>query len=320
MFNWLRARLLPFLRVPAEPEPPFGAPGSVRIFRAAPNFYRLRLLVWSVGQIATLVGIVISLTFLTRIKNEADDIRSERQAALAAADPTSSDASASQRIAPAEPKRPAHKKPLRQVFWHDPHNPVGRLIDRSPWWLFSLIGLIEFVGIVGYLVQLPLTYALVRLEFESHWYIVTDRSLRIRSGLVTVRESTMSFANLQQVTVSQGPLQQLLRLADVRVQSAGGGGDSGGEHGEGEKDSMHTGVFHGVNNAGEIRDLILARLQHFRAAGLGDPEEPTESSAVAGNIEEGVLPIDDVTADGLAAARAALEEARALRRAVTQRG
>ena len=80
----------------------------------------------------------------------------------------------------------------------------------------------------------------------------------------------MSFANLQQVVVTQGPLQRLLGLADVRVQSAGGGGDT---HEKGGGDSLHTGVFHGVDNAGEIRDLILERLRHFRETGLGDPHE-----------------------------------------------
>ncbi len=74
----------------------------------------------------------------------------------------------------------------------------------------------------------PLTYAIRRLDVELHWYIVTDRSLRIRTGLVRLQETTMSFANLQQVEVKQGPLQRLLGLADVHVQSAGGGSDQPG--------------------------------------------------------------------------------------------
>ena len=94
----------------------------------------------------------------------------------------------------------------------------------------------------------------------------------------------MSFANLQQVVVSQGPLQRLLSIADVRVQSAGGGGGSSNEHSK-KDDSLHSGVFHGVDNAHEIRDLILRRLSQFREAGLGDPddhhhpaEEPLQST------------------------------------------
>ena len=38
--------------------------------------------------------------------------------------------------------------------------------------------------------------ALVRLDFEQRWYLVTDRSLRIREGIVNVREMTITFANI----------------------------------------------------------------------------------------------------------------------------
>ena len=107
----------------------------------------------------------------------------------------------------------------------------------------------------------------------------------------------MSFANLQQVEVKQGPVQRLLGLADVHVRSAGGGG--GDEHKGKAGDSMHLAVFHGVDNADEIRDLILARLKSFREAGLGDPDE--HSSAAPGDIA------------ALTAARDLLAEVRAWR-------
>ena len=117
----------------------------------------------------------------------------------------------------------------------------------------------------------------------------------------------MSFANLQQVEVSQGPLQRLLGLADVQVQSAGGGAH---EDKPGVDASLHTGVFHSVENASEIRDLILDRLRRFRAAGLGDPDEAHAS--VGG---EPPLPVAAATpADTLLAARELLAEAAALRR------
>ena len=128
-----------------------------------------------------------------------------------------------------------------------------------------------------------ITYSLVRLGFEQHWYIVTDRSLRIRTGILRLQESTMSFANVQQVEIRQGPVQRLLGLADVCVRSAGGGDSTAGPKGHGQEASLHTGIFEGVSNAVEIRDLILERLRKFREAGLGDLEDRGSSSpAVAG--------------------------------------
>lgn len=314
MFDSFRNRLLSVLRVPPHPQPPLGAPGSARVFRAARNYYKFRLLGWSAGQAATLVGIVFSLTFLAEAKRVADDIVAEREAAALAAS-QATDPSAVVTPAAEPPNRDRRRWSGREHAIRDalknPANPFGRLIERSPWWLFPLIAVIECGGILLYVLQIPVTYALVRLEFESHWYIVTDRSLRIRSGLVSMQESTMSFANLQQVTLSQGPLQRLLGIADVRVQSAGGGSGSAGEgH---ARDSMHTGVFHGVDNATEVRDLILERLRLFRAAGLGDPDDHHEVGAPATS-----LPSQTTSAGqpALAAAQEMLSEARALRAAV----
>ena len=57
MFEWVKARVLRLMRVPHEPEPPMGAPGSARVFRAGVNHYRLRVLRWYFGQAGALIGI-----------------------------------------------------------------------------------------------------------------------------------------------------------------------------------------------------------------------------------------------------------------------
>jgi hypothetical protein len=184
---------------------------------------------------------------------------------------------------------------------------VRRVAERWPWWLFPLLTLIEGAGVILYLIQVPITYAMVRLDYELRWYIVTDRSLRIRAGLASVLETTMSFANVQQVVVTQGPLQRVLGIADVRVQSAGGGGD---RH-EGGGDSLHTGVFHGVDNANQIRDLILDRLRVFRQTGLGDPDDAESGhEALTATTTSANSPAAHV---GIAT-RELLDEARALRK------
>ena len=175
-------------------------------------------------------------------------------------------------------------------------------------WVFPGLRLLEYGAIALFILQIPVTLAATRLEFEQHWYIVTDRSLRIRTGIFQLTESTMSFANLQQVEVKQGPLQRLLGLADVRVQSAGGGGALDEKH---QHDSLHTGVFHSVENATEIRDLILERLRQFRQAGLGDPDDHQHVDAPS------VVPA--TPNDALAAAQELLAEAKALRVALSAR-
>ena len=74
---------------------------------------------------------------------------------------------------------------------------------------------------------------------------------------------------------------------------------------------LHTGIFHSVDNANEIRDLILQRLRQFREAGLGDPEDQHRQTSTAASGAA-----TTAATDALAAAREMLSEARALRRTV----
>lgn len=159
----------------------------------------------------------------------------------------------------------------------------------------------EAMAWVTFLAQLPFSFAVLRLDFEMRWYILSDRSLRVREGVVSVREKTITFANIQNISIRQNPLQRLLRLADVRVATAGGG-TSGGGQGHGDVgESMHEAYFRGVANAEEIRNVIAERVRLHRDAGLGDPDEPEPIAHAADS-------------DVLAAAVELRDEVRGLRR------
>jgi uncharacterized membrane protein YdbT with pleckstrin-like domain len=106
-----------------------------------------------------------------------------------------------------------------------------------------------------------------------------------------MQELTMTYSNIQEIRVSANPLQNLLGIADVQVQSAGGGSERG--------DSGHVGRFEGVSNANEIRDLMVDRLRQYRDSGLGEVAKSATQT------------------DGLDAARRVLEEAKALRAALS---
>lgn len=143
----------------------------------------------------------------------------------------------------------------------------------------SASGLVSIVVIVLailaaliFVAQAGVSYFSLRLNYEMRWYKVTDRSLRIRAGVWNVHEMTMTFANVQNITVSQGPLERLFGISDVKVDTAGGG-DSGGPHGKAEGSNLHVATFRGVDNPEEIRDLMLQRLRRLRDAGLGDPDD-----------------------------------------------
>ena len=263
MYESLKAVLLRVLKVPPEPHAPAGSPGSVRVFRAGRNYYRYKLALWAIRQAGAVAG---ALFFLVAADRMLDRGAEQARAKLG--------------------EKPRAEKVLGLVE-------QGRVF----------LPLLEAAALVGLLGQLPFTWAAVRLDYEMRWYVTTDRSLRIREGLVSVREMTLTFGNVQNVSVRQGPLQRLLGLADVVVETAGGGGSrSSDPHQQGP--SLHEGYLRGVDNAEAVRDLILERLRRLKDAGLGDPEDPVVETAHSGDVE---------------AARAVLEETRALRRALASR-
>ena len=145
--------------------------------------------------------------------------------------------------------------------------------------------------------------AVLRLDYEKRWYLVTDRSLRIREGVVKVREMTVTFANIQNISVSQGPVQRLLGIANLQVDTAGGGGAADAKRG---RQNLHTAWFRGIDNANEVRELIQQRLRQLKDSGLGDHEE---AAAQPRSAEE---------ADLLAPMWEIHVEARRLRQAVEQ--
>jgi len=257
VFEFFKALALRFAKVPPEPHAPAGSPGSIRIFRAAPNYWKYLLVTWGLKQVAGALAIFFFLS-----------MTATWQAAVSGP---------------------------RQI------NPeLHRILPGA-------FHALELLGLGFFLVQMPFSLAATRLNYEMRWYIVTDRSLRLREGIFGVREMTLTYANVQNIAIQQGPLQRLLGIADVVVRTAGGGSatDKHGREAHGLGATMHTGTLRAVDNAEQVRDLILDRLRRLRDAGLGDPDDRQHQVATAG------LGRSD---DGLrAAARELVDEARALR-------
>ena len=159
-------------------------------------------------------------------------------------------------------------------------------------WTAAALSVVLFIAVLFTLGH----WFVVRLDYDMRYYIVTDRSLRVREGALVIRESTFTFANVQNVSVQQGPLQRLLGISNVRIDTAGGAGSD-----KQQPFVSHRGVLAGIENAEEVRDRILALLKAYRDAGLGDREPHAAGPA------RGLSPA------ALARLREVRDEARALR-------
>jgi membrane protein YdbS with pleckstrin-like domain len=182
-------------------------------------------------------------------------------------------------------------------------------------WGFLAVGLINnetapvVAGIVLAAILLVVQfcfYFAVRIDYDMRYYIVTDRSLRIREGAFIVKEKTISFANVQNLRVVQGPIMRLFGIWHLKVDTAGGGSS---------RDANAQGVAHrvqmaGIETAHEVRDRIRGHLRrHSASTGLGDLDDVEDDAtlpASAGAFLEALRELQRATA--------------ALRIAMAQRG
>lgn len=248
MFESVERWIEHLLRVPPDPEAPFGAGNSVQVFRAARGFFYHRLLGWALRQVILLLSIGIGLLSYRFTASES--------------------------------------VPGGQTFW-----------------------LFELITVSLLILQIPMSFLTIALDFRYRWYIVTDRSLRIREGVWRVQERTMTFSNIQNLSIRQGPVQRLFGIADLEVRTAGGGDSMAGQKPAAATDNLHIGYFRGVANPEEIRDIILRRLRTLRASGLGDPDDPAAYEGPGGEIEAptGQIATEPMAAEPMAAEPMAAE-------------
>jgi membrane protein YdbS with pleckstrin-like domain len=144
---------------------------------------------------------------------------------------------------------------------------AGALVAVGLWWVALLL-----LPIVLVIIFVPDIFAFVavHLRYDTTWYVMTDRSLRIRRGIWTIHETTITFENVQNMKVQQGPVQRAFGISSLIVETAGGGG--GEKSGQGVS-VANRGIIEGVADAQRLRDLILPRVRQSRSAGLGDEED-----------------------------------------------
>jgi membrane protein YdbS with pleckstrin-like domain len=104
-----------------------------------------------------------------------------------------------------------------------------------------------------------------RIDCELRHYLVGDRSLRVSQGAVVRREVTLSYANVQNIEVLQGPLDRLFGIKSVTVSTAGGASGPG-------EGATHEVVLAGITDADVVRELILGMVKQQRDAGLGEAQ------------------------------------------------
>jgi membrane protein YdbS with pleckstrin-like domain len=154
-----------------------------------------------------------------------------------------------------------------------------------------IVGAILFpIYLVVAVVPDIIAYVAIHLRYDTTWYVLSERSMRIRRGIWIIHETTITYENIQNVGIHQGPIERYYGIATLTVKTAGGGGGGG----KGEHSGMagaHVGIIEGITDAKELRDAIMTKVDRSRSAGLGDERHP---SPVAAPIDGIVLGTEHV--------------------------
>lgn len=165
-------------------------------------------------------------------------------------------------------------------------------------WRFPILGIAISIPML-ILILLPdiIAYIAIHLSYDTTWYVITDRSMRLRSGVWMMHEMTLTFENVQNVEIHQGPVERYFGIATLKVETAGGG-VSHTEHGP-VSAGNNVGLLVGMENAAEVREWVMRRVRASRASGLGDDaSEPLSGYGWSGDALEELRRIRDVLQAG----------------------
>ncbi len=102
------------------------------------------------------------------------------------------------------------------------------------------------------LFAMPVPLAVALLRRRCHGYALAGTSVQVTRGVLTRRDWTIPYGNVQAVTVRRGPVQRCLGIATVRIDTAGGRGLNGPHvH---DLDEAHAAAF-----VGDLIERVEAR-------------------------------------------------------------
>lgn len=161
------------------------------------------------------------------------------------------------------------------------------------------IAIALFSGSRGEIVWLLIAGAFAALTVISavaNWwmssYEVTGRSLRLRTGWLSKQERSVAFERIQSIDLQEPPLARLLGVAQLRVETAAGGGANA--------DIVIEAIA--VAEASALRNQLLAeRAQRTSRPAPANDARPGTAPASAGTVPGDAIPAPGATGAALAA-------------------
>ncbi len=120
---------------------------------------------------------------------------------------------------------PFERSPLRPVSHRHVLSGLVGFVLLPTVVLLAAMAFFPPAALVLFAMPVPLAVALLR--HRCHRYALAGTSVQVTRGVLRRRDWTVPYGNVQAVTVQRGPVQRLLGIATVRIDTAGGRGING---------------------------------------------------------------------------------------------
>lgn len=129
---------------------------------------------------------------------------------------------------------------------------------------FSLVILV--VWLAGFLV----TVIYLPAMFRNLAYSLTDDAVRLNKGVFWKRRTTVPYAKITNIDITQGPVERMFAVSTVHIQTAGSSVASG---------TTAELVMYGITDPESLKDEIMVRIHAPAVTESSTHEEPGDSDA-----------------------------------------
>lgn len=97
----------------------------------------------------------------------------------------------------------------------------------------------------------------VNLYYASLFYTFTESEILVERGVLWKHRSIVPYNRITNVDIRQGPVQRLVRLWDIHVQTAGYNVYGGGA-------TVAEAYLQGIRNAEEVREFVMSMIRRLK--------------------------------------------------------
>ena len=139
----------------------------------------------------------------------------------------------------------------------------------------AFVGLV--IGLAGWLLVMSLILFWIPAFHKSLEYVIEADCVKAKRGVFWRKHVTVPFAKMTNLDVTQGPLERVFDIGTIHVQTAGAGGQQGGQA---ELKLL------GIRELDAVKDMILERARGYAVSKVEQAQEKATQQSDSETLRE----------------------------------